>query len=84
MANVANLTKRINLINNSEEDSVRDSFSGDYSEYFPQLIWVLRDFSLDKGDKSPKYILSLFNIFIIIFKMLIDQNISLKKKVYYN
>jgi len=54
LANVANLTKRINLINNTEEESIRDSFSGDFSDYFPQLIWVLRDFSLDKGDKSPR------------------------------
>src|SRR5690606_6787860 len=29
------------------------------SDYFPQLIWVLRDFSLDKGDKSPKEYLEL-------------------------
>jgi len=56
LANVANLSKRINLVNNSE-DSNEDSQSvgvGEFSDYFPQLIWVLRDFSLDTGDKSAK------------------------------
>ncbi len=52
---MANLSKRINLVNNAEnEEAGSDSFSGDFSNYFPQLIWVLRDFSLDKGDKTPK------------------------------
>jgi hypothetical protein len=54
LANVANLSKRINLINNKEEEAISDSFSGDFADYFPQLIWVLRDFSLDKGEKTPK------------------------------
>jgi hypothetical protein len=49
LANVANLSKRINLMNNSDENS-----SVDFSDYYPQLIWVLRDFSLDKGEKTPK------------------------------
>ena len=53
LANVANLSKRINLVNNDDE-ALNDSFSNEFSDYFPQLIWVLRDFSLDKGDKTPK------------------------------
>lgn len=46
---MANLTKRINIQNTNEENQIQD-----FSEYFPQLIWVLRDFSLDKGDITPK------------------------------
>jgi hypothetical protein len=56
LANVANLSKRINLVNASEEAN-EDSLStgtGDFSDYFPHLIWVLRDFSLDMGNNSPK------------------------------
>lgn len=45
LSTVANLTKRINVL--QDEDA-------NLSDYFPNLIWVLRDFSLDKGDKTPK------------------------------
>jgi hypothetical protein len=45
------LTKRINILNNDE--------NVDCSDYFPQLVWVLRDFSLDKGDMSPKEYLEM-------------------------
>jgi hypothetical protein len=47
LSNVANLTKRINLQGDSSSNL-------DASIYFPDLIWILRDFSLDKGDLSPK------------------------------
>lgn len=57
MANVANLSKRINLVNVSDDPNEEDTENaniGEFSDYFPQLIWVLRDFSLDTGDKSAK------------------------------
>ena len=47
---MANLTKRININNHNAENSGRF----EASEYYPQLIWVLRDFSLDKGNMSPQ------------------------------
>ncbi len=68
LANVANLSKRINLLNNNEETNDSSMICGDFSEYFPQLIWVLRDFTLDKGDKSPKYLFS-FKFIIKIYKL---------------
>lgn len=63
LANVANLTKRINIQNLDEQNTTNTmantnanipTSSFDTSEYFPQLIWVLRDFSLDRGNMSPK------------------------------
>jgi hypothetical protein len=55
LANVANLSKRINLVNPSDDSNANESSAeGEFSDYFPQLIWVLRDFSLDKGDKTAK------------------------------
>ena len=57
LSTVANLTKRINFQNLSEENTNSEGDENNISsssDYFPQLIWVLRDFSLDKGDLSPK------------------------------
>ncbi len=67
---MANLTKRINILNNDENI--------DTSDYFPQLIWVLRDFSLDKGDMTPKEYLELClkNVEDNSNKELMSKNIS--------
>jgi hypothetical protein len=46
------LTKRINIHNTDESGD-------DISDYFPQLVWVLRDFSLDKGNTTQKEYLEL-------------------------
>lgn len=62
LSTVANLTKRINFQNFSEENTNSEGDENNISsssDYFPQLIWVLRDFSLDKGDLSPKEYLEL-------------------------
>src|SRR5690606_12891292 len=50
LSTVANLTKRINI--NNEDTLSRAGVN--YADYFPELIWVLRDFSLDKGNATAK------------------------------
>jgi hypothetical protein len=55
LATVANLSKRISL----QTEETGDHSSQDSSEFFPELVWVLRDFSLDKGDRTPKEYLEL-------------------------
>jgi hypothetical protein len=64
LSTVANLSKRINFQNLSDEEVSSNDIndidpSNMSSDYFPQLIWVLRDFSLDKGDLTPKEYLEL-------------------------
>ena len=49
LSNAANLTKRINIAKDDKK-----SIGLDYADFFPELIWVLRDFSLDRGDLSSK------------------------------
>ena len=49
LSNVANLTKRINI---SKDD--KKNLGLEFSDFFPELIWVLRDFSLDRGEMSAK------------------------------
>ena len=49
LSNVANLSKRINI-----SKDMKENLKLDYADFFPELIWVLRDFSLDKGNLSAK------------------------------
>ena len=49
LSNAANLSKRINISKDKKENLRRD-----FGDYFPDLVWVLRDFSLDKGNMSAK------------------------------
>ena len=49
LSNVANLTKRINISKDN-----KNNLGLDFSDFFPELIWVLRDFSLDRGSLSSK------------------------------
>jgi len=49
LSNVANLSKRINISKDQKEN-----LKLDYGDFFPELIWVLRDFSLDKGNLTAK------------------------------
>ena len=51
---MANLSKRINLFHPNEESFQNDSISSEFSDYLPKLIWILRDFTLDKGDISSR------------------------------
>ena len=49
LSNVANLSKRINISKDKKKNMQLD-----FGDFFPDLIWVLRDFSLDRGKLSPK------------------------------
>ena len=49
LSNVANLSKRINISKDKKQNMQLD-----FGDFFPDLIWVLRDFSLDRGKLSPK------------------------------
>ena len=49
LSNAANLSKRINI----SKDKIKN-MQLDFGDFFPDLIWVLRDFSLDRGRLSPK------------------------------
>ena len=49
LSNAANLSKRINI---SKEK--KKNMQLDFGDFFPDLIWVLRDFSLDRGKLSAK------------------------------
>ena len=49
LSNVANLSKRINISKDKKKNMQLD-----FGDFFPDLIWVLRDFSLDRGRLSPK------------------------------
>jgi len=52
LANVANLAKRINIL--KKEETVTDEVPANFGEYFPNLVWVLRDFTLDTKNLTPK------------------------------
>ena len=47
LSNAANLSKRINISKDKNNNL-------DFGDFFPDLIWVLRDFSLDRGNLTPK------------------------------
>ena len=49
LSNAANLSKRINISKDKKKNMQLD-----FGDFFPDLIWVLRDFSLDRGKLSPK------------------------------
>jgi len=49
LSNAANLSKRINISKDKKKN-----LQVDLSDFFPDLIWVLRDFSLDRGKLSAK------------------------------
>ena len=49
LSNAANLSKRINISKDKKKNMQLD-----FGDFFPDLIWVLRDFSLDRGRLSPK------------------------------
>ena len=49
ISNAANLSKRINISKDTKKNMQLD-----FGDFFPDLIWVLRDFSLDRGRLSPK------------------------------
>ena len=49
LSNAANLSKRINISKDKKKN-----IQLDFGDFFPDLIWVLRDFSLDRGRLSPK------------------------------
>ena len=49
LSNAANLSKRINISNDKKKNKQLD-----FGDFFPDLIWVLRDFSLDRGKLSAK------------------------------
>ena len=46
----------LNNISNSKNDDIKN-----YADYFPHFLWVLRDFSLELNDDTPKY-LFIYNI----------------------
>ena len=49
LSNAANLSKRINISKDKKKN-----MQVDLGDFFPDLIWVLRDFSLDRGKLSAK------------------------------
>ena len=49
LSNAANLSKRINISKDKKQNMQLD-----IGDFFPDLIWVLRDFSLDRGKLSSK------------------------------
>ena len=49
LSNAANLSKRINISKDKNKNMQLD-----FGDFFPDLIWVLRDFSLDRGKLSAK------------------------------
>ena len=49
LSNAANLSKRINISKDKKKNMQLD-----FGDFFPDLIWVLRDFSLDRGKLSAK------------------------------
>ena len=49
LSNAANLSKRINISKDKKKN-----LQVDLGDFFPDLIWVLRDFSLDRGKLSAK------------------------------
>ena len=67
LASVANLSKRINILYlscliifrkaqdpNQTKLAVKNNVD-EIGMFFPKLVWVLRDFSLDIQDMTPKY-----------------------------
>ena len=49
LSNAANLSKRINISKDNKKNKQLD-----FGDFFPDLIWVLRDFSLDRGKLSAR------------------------------